>query len=96
MMDFQGETKTLGVEELMDLYTPVKEQIETRLMDFRHIWETAERRRTLPRAGLLSAHAPVQGQDLLEGCAEAHQEGHDRKRGTWPGARGAGRRQVQQ
>ncbi|NTV27306.1 MAG: N-glycosylase/DNA lyase [Methanothrix sp.] len=25
----------------MDLYTPVKEQIETRLMDFRHIWEKA-------------------------------------------------------
>jgi N-glycosylase/DNA lyase len=41
LMDFQGETKTLGVEELMDLYTPVKKQIETRLMDFRHIWETA-------------------------------------------------------
>ena len=40
-MDFQGETKTLGVEELMDIYTPVKEQIETRLMDFQHIWETA-------------------------------------------------------
>ena len=40
-MDFQGETKTLGIEELMDLYTPVKEQIETRLMDFRHIWEKA-------------------------------------------------------
>jgi len=40
-MDFQGETKTLGVEELMDIYTPVKEQIENRIIDFQHIWETA-------------------------------------------------------
>jgi len=40
-MDFQGETKNYGVEELMDLYAPVKRQIETRLMDFRHIWESA-------------------------------------------------------
>jgi len=40
-MDFQGETKNYGVEELMDLYAPVKRQIETRLMDFRRIWESA-------------------------------------------------------
>lgn len=41
LMDSQGEIKTLGVEELMNLYAPVKEIIETRLMDFQHIWERA-------------------------------------------------------
>jgi N-glycosylase/DNA lyase len=40
-MDFQGETKNYGVEELMDLYAPVKRQIEIRLMDFQRIWESA-------------------------------------------------------
>jgi len=40
-MDHSAEIFPLTVEELMQLYNPVKPQIEARLMDFRHIWETA-------------------------------------------------------
>ena len=40
-MDHPAEIFPLTVEELMQLYNPVKPQIEARLMDFRHIWETA-------------------------------------------------------
>jgi len=40
-MDQPAEIFPLTVEELMQLYLPVKPQIEARLMDFRHIWETA-------------------------------------------------------
>lgn len=38
-MDF-GKKKYEGVQELMDLYTPVKGQIESRLNEFRQIWKT--------------------------------------------------------
>ena len=40
-MDHPAENFPLTVEELMQLYNPIKPQIEARLMDFRHIWETA-------------------------------------------------------
>lgn len=40
-MDHSAENFSLTVEEMMQLYLPVKPQIEARLMDFRHIWETA-------------------------------------------------------
>ena len=40
-MDHSAEIFPLTVEELMQLYNPIKPQIEARLMDFRHIWETA-------------------------------------------------------
>ena len=40
-MDHSAEIFSLTVEELMQLYNPIKPQIEARLMDFRHIWETA-------------------------------------------------------
>ena len=40
-MDHPAEIFPLPVEELMQLYNPIKPQIEARLMDFRHIWETA-------------------------------------------------------
>jgi N-glycosylase/DNA lyase len=40
-MDHPAEIFPLTVEELMQLYKPIKPQIEARLMDFRHIWETA-------------------------------------------------------
>ncbi len=40
-MDQPAEIFPLTVEELMQQYNPVKPQIEARLMDFRHIWETA-------------------------------------------------------
>jgi N-glycosylase/DNA lyase len=40
-MNHREETETLGIDELIGLYVPIKEQIETRLMEFRHIWETA-------------------------------------------------------
>ena len=40
-MDHPAEIFPLTVEELMQLYNPIKPQIEARLMDFRHIWETA-------------------------------------------------------
>lgn len=33
--------ETLGVDELMRLYIPIKPQIEARLQDFSRIWETA-------------------------------------------------------
>ena len=32
---------SLSIQELLDLYAPVKEQIEARLEEFGHIWETA-------------------------------------------------------
>ncbi len=41
MMDRQTENSPLTVDELMQYYNPVKPQIEARLVDFRHIWETA-------------------------------------------------------
>jgi N-glycosylase/DNA lyase len=41
MMDQPTESLPLTVEELMQQYNPVKPQIDARLMDFRHIWETA-------------------------------------------------------
>lgn len=40
-MDHPADIFPLTVEELMQLYNPIKPQIEARLMDFRHIWETA-------------------------------------------------------
>lgn len=40
-MDHPAESFTLTIEELMQIYIPVKQQIEARLMDFRRIWETA-------------------------------------------------------
>ena len=40
MEDF-AENFPLTVAALIELYIPVKPQIEARLMDFRHIWETA-------------------------------------------------------
>ena len=40
-MDHSAESFPLTVEELMQIYIPVKQQIEARLMDFRRIWETA-------------------------------------------------------
>jgi len=40
-MDHPTEISPLTVEELMQLYLPIKPQIEARLTDFRHIWETA-------------------------------------------------------
>jgi N-glycosylase/DNA lyase len=40
-MDHPAEIFPLTVEELMQLYNPIKPQIEARLMDFLHIWETA-------------------------------------------------------
>ncbi len=40
-MDRQTENSPLTVDELMQYYNPVKPQIEARLVDFRHIWETA-------------------------------------------------------
>jgi N-glycosylase/DNA lyase len=40
-MNHSEENFSLTVEEMMQLYLPVKPQIEARLMDFRHIWETA-------------------------------------------------------
>ena len=36
-----AEDQPLSVKELLDLYDPVKEQIEGRLEEFRHIWDTA-------------------------------------------------------
>jgi N-glycosylase/DNA lyase len=40
-MDHSAENFPLTIEALMQLYSPIKPQIEARLMDFRHIWETA-------------------------------------------------------
>ncbi len=40
-MDAGDKAETLSVQELMDIYSPVKGQIETRLGEFRHIWEEA-------------------------------------------------------
>ena len=40
-MDAEDKGKVLTIEELIDLYTPVRGQIEARLEEFRHIWETA-------------------------------------------------------
>ena len=40
-MEDSAENFPLTVEALIELYLPVKPQIEARLMDFRHIWETA-------------------------------------------------------
>jgi len=40
-MDVEDRAGTLTVEELMELYTPVKGQIEARLREFRLIWESA-------------------------------------------------------
>lgn len=40
-MDDSAENFPLTVEELMQIYSPIKPQIEARLTDFRHIWETA-------------------------------------------------------
>lgn len=39
-MDFGDKWEYKGVMELMDLYAPVKGQIESRLREFRQIWET--------------------------------------------------------
>ncbi|WP_292477859.1 N-glycosylase/DNA lyase [Methanothrix sp.] len=36
-----GGWHSLSIQELLDLYAPVKEQIEARLEEFGHIWETA-------------------------------------------------------
>jgi N-glycosylase/DNA lyase len=40
-MDGIADNSPLTVAALIELYIPVKPQIEARLMDFRHIWETA-------------------------------------------------------
>jgi N-glycosylase/DNA lyase len=40
-MDRSAENLALNIEELMQLYIPIKSQIEARLMDFSRIWETA-------------------------------------------------------
>jgi N-glycosylase/DNA lyase len=40
-MDHSAEIFPLTIEELMQLYNPIKPQIEARLMDFSRIWETA-------------------------------------------------------
>jgi N-glycosylase/DNA lyase len=40
-MDAGDKVETLSVQALMDIYSPVKGQIETRLGEFRHIWEEA-------------------------------------------------------
>ena len=40
-MKHHAGKEILGIDELIDLYVPIREQIEIRLMDFRHIWETA-------------------------------------------------------
>ena len=40
-MEDSAENFPLTVAALIELYLPVKPQIEARLMDFRHIWETA-------------------------------------------------------
>jgi N-glycosylase/DNA lyase len=40
-MNPQAEHPALTVEELMQHYSPVKPKIESRLMDFRRIWENA-------------------------------------------------------
>jgi N-glycosylase/DNA lyase len=40
-MDHSAENFPLTVEELMQIYSPIKPQIEARLTDFQHIWETA-------------------------------------------------------
>ncbi|MCK9565699.1 MAG: DNA lyase, partial [Methanothrix sp.] len=40
-MDHPTENYPLTVVHLMQQYNPVKPQIEARLTDFRHIWETA-------------------------------------------------------
>ncbi len=37
----RAESKPLSVQELQKLYDPVKDRIEERLEEFRHIWETA-------------------------------------------------------
>ena len=39
--DAEERAEILSMQELMDLYTPVKGQIEARWGEFRHIWETA-------------------------------------------------------
>lgn len=36
-----AENQPLSVQELLDLYDPVREQIEERLGEFRHIWDMA-------------------------------------------------------
>jgi N-glycosylase/DNA lyase len=41
VMDHTTENISLTVDELMQLYIPIKPQIEARLMDFSRIWETA-------------------------------------------------------
>jgi len=38
-MDF-GKKEYKGIPELMELYAPVKGRIESRLSEFRHIWDT--------------------------------------------------------
>lgn len=40
-MDCNAGAETFSVQQLMDLYAPVKELIETRLGEFRLIWESA-------------------------------------------------------
>lgn len=40
-MDCNPGAETFSVQELMDLYAPVKELIKTRLGEFRQIWESA-------------------------------------------------------
>ena len=40
-MDHSAEIFPLTIEALMQLYSPIKPQIEARLMDFHRIWETA-------------------------------------------------------
>jgi N-glycosylase/DNA lyase len=40
-MDRSAENLSLTIEELMQLYIPIKPQIEARLMDFSRIWENA-------------------------------------------------------
>src|SRR5512137_2217611 len=37
----EGAQQQCGISELKDLYSPVKGQIESRLAEFRLIWETA-------------------------------------------------------
>ncbi len=40
-MDAEDRAEILSLQELMEIYNPVKGQIEARLGEFRHIWETA-------------------------------------------------------
>ena len=77
IMDAEDRAGILTVQELMELYTPVKGQIEARLGEFRNIWETASDEDLFRELVFCLLTPQSKAKNLLESGAATGQEVHD-------------------